>query len=167
MESLILPSEKNLGPTIVTSTWYTKEVQRLLQDVKFPFDNIKSNLQSILDHYGSDKLKSYTLQHVDTTFPDHFKIIPKVHKHPLVGRPTVASFNPVYNHSPVSFYRLYTGRDLTSYLKDSTELILTLEELHLNPNRFSVTANTSYSQHTCTLSCCLYNNYYLFQTSSL
>lgn len=46
----ILPSDKSLGPTVMTNTWYTKEVQRLLQGVKFsegvdtiPFDNIQWN----------------------------------------------------------------------------------------------------------------------------
>ena len=94
--------DKNLGPTIVTSSWY-EEVSRMLSDVLFyrrvdavPFTSMKNALISILERYGhslGDKLTSYILQYVDAHTPAHFKILPKVHKSPMVGKPIVASTN--------------------------------------------------------------------------
>ena len=84
-----MAADKNLGPTIVTSSWYEEEVSRMLSDVLFyrrvdavPFTSMKNALISILERYGhslGDKLKSYILQYVDAHIPVHFKILPKVH----------------------------------------------------------------------------------------
>ena len=74
----ILSADKNLGPTIVTDSWYHQEVSHLLSDEKFykkvdavPFISMKSKLISILERYGNsigDKLKSYILQYADLQY---------------------------------------------------------------------------------------------------
>ena len=69
------------------------------QDLCGAFDAMKSNLITILDRYGKsigDKLKSFVLQFADNRTTAHFKILPKVHKTPLVGRPIVASTSYLY-----------------------------------------------------------------------
>ena len=109
-------ADKNLGPVIVTKTWYDKEVSRLLSDDLFyrkidivPFTSMKRVLLSILDRHGrllGDKLKSYILQYADVHDPANFKILPKVHKCPLVGRPIVASTK--YVTTPASRFIDYT-----------------------------------------------------------
>ena len=116
----ILPADKNLGPTLVTTQWYEKEVSRLLGDELFyekvssvPFDAMKLRLITILDRYGKsigEKLIRSVLQFSDNHTPALFKILPKVHKTPLVGRPIVASTN--YLTTPASrlvdhFFPLY------------------------------------------------------------
>ena len=95
----ILAADKNLGPTIVTDAWYRREVSRLLSDKTFykevevvPFVSIKNKLISILERYGNtigDRLISCILQYVEFHTPAHFKLLPKVHKCPMVGRPIV------------------------------------------------------------------------------
>ena len=74
----ILAADKNLGPTIVTDSWYKEKVSRLLSDELFynrvdvvPFVSIKNTLISILERYGSsigDKLKSYIVQYADNYY---------------------------------------------------------------------------------------------------
>ena len=57
---------------------------------------------SILDRYGrslGDQLRSYILQFADVHDPAYFKILPKVHKCPLVGRPIVASIKYLTTHA--------------------------------------------------------------------
>ena len=59
-----------------------------------PFATMKRALLSILERYGQspgEKLKLYIIQFADNHTPAHFKILPKVHMCPLVGRPIVAS----------------------------------------------------------------------------
>ena len=151
----ILAADKNLGPTIVTDSWYHREVSRLLSDDKFykkvdavPFTSMKSKLISILERYGNsigDKLKSYILQYADLHVPAHFKLLPKVHKSPLVGRPIVASTK--YLTTPASRFIdcalspfLPT---LPSYLKDSSDFIRQLDGLQIVPGSYLVTADVS------------------------
>ena len=151
----ILPADKNLGPTLVSTLWYKKEVSRLLSDVSFyeevcavPFDAMKSKLISILDRYGKsigEKLKRYVLQFSDNCTPARFKILPKVHKTPLVGRPIVASTS--YLTTPAS--RLVDHflaphlPSLPSYLKDSTNFIRDIGNLSLSPGSYLVTADVT------------------------
>jgi hypothetical protein len=95
----ILAADKNLGPTIVTNSWYIEEISRLLFYKRVDtvsFATMKRALLSILERYGQslgEKLKPYFIQYADDYTPVHFKILQKVHKHPLVGRPIVASTN--------------------------------------------------------------------------
>ena len=149
----ILAADKNLGPTIVTNYWYHKEVSRLLSDEKFyrkveavPFTSMKNKLISILERYGNsigDKLKSYILQNADSHTAAHFKLLPKVHKCPLVGRPIVASTK--YLTTPASRFIDCTLtpflQTFPSYLKDSSDFIRQLDSLTIVPGSYLVTAN--------------------------
>lgn len=151
----ILPADKNLGPTLVTTLWYEKEVSRLLDDENFyervqslPFDIMKSKLITILNRYGrsiGEKLKSYILQFVESGTPAHFKILPKVHKSPLVGRPIVASTN--YLTTPASRFVDHILApylpSLPSYLKDSTDFINGVSDLNIGPGSYLVTADVT------------------------
>lgn len=153
----ILPTDKNLGPAIFSETWYVQEVERLLKDTKFyrkvdtiPFCKMGETLTTILMHYGKnlpDKIISYITQYVDcpNQEPAHFKIFPKVHKTPMVGRPIVASTK--YFTTPAS---QFVDSVLSPYipclksaLKDSTELVNTLSEMIIDPECFLVTADVS------------------------
>ena len=103
---------------------------------------------SILDRYGrslGDKLRSYILQFADFHDPAYFKILPKVHKCPLVGRPIVASTK--YLTTPASRFIDFTLSpllpSLSSYLKDTSDLIRQLSNLSIDPNSFLVTADVS------------------------
>ena len=151
----ILAADKNLGPTIVTESWYRNEVSRLLSDDVFykqvdtvPFAAMGRALLSILERYGQslgEKLKLYIIQFVDNHTPAHFKILPKVHKCPLVGRPIVASTN--YLTTPASRFIDCTLSpclpSLPSYIKDSSDLIRQLSCLNVPPECFLVTADVS------------------------
>ena len=153
----ILPTDKNLGPAIVSDTWYVQEVERLLKDTKFyrkvdtiPFCKMGETLTTILMRCGKnlpDKIISYITQYVDcpNQEPAHFKIFPKVHKTSMVGRPIVASTK--YFTTPAS---QFVDSVLSPYipclksaLKDSTELVKTLSEMIVDPECFLVTADTS------------------------
>ena len=151
----ILAADKNLGPTIVTESWYRNEVSRLLSDDVFykqvdtvPFAAMGRALLSILERYGQslgEKLKLYIIQFADNHTPAHFKILPKVHKCPLVGRPIVASTN--YLTTPASRFIDCTLSpclpSLPSYIKDSSDLIRQLSCLNVPPECFLVTADVS------------------------
>ena len=151
----ILAADKNLGPTIVTNCWYKEEVSRLLSNVLFykrvdtvPFISMKNALTSILERYGhslGDKLKSYILQYADVHIPAHFKILPKVHKSPMVGRPIVASTKflttPASRFIDCTLSPLLSS--LPSYVKDSSDIIRQLNNLTINPDCFLVTADVS------------------------
>ena len=151
----ILGTDKNLGPALVTELWYQKEISRLLSDGKFykrvhciPFPSMKEKLTTILERYGStigDKLKSYILQYTDNLSPAHFKILPKVHKSPMVGRPIVASTR--YFTTPASRFVDYSLApflpSIPSYIKDSSDFIRQLSHLSIDSNSFIVTADVT------------------------
>ena len=93
-----------------------------------PFTTIHDKLLLILKRYGSsigDKVVKFILQFASNHSPAKFKILPKVHKTPLVGRPIVASTK--YITTPASRFVDYCLSpllpSLPSYLKDSTQLI--------------------------------------------
>ena len=90
---------------------------------------MKSDLSSILERFGrfiGDKLKSYAVQYIDNHAPAHFRLLPEVHKCPLVGRPIAASTT-----------------SLPSYLKDSSDLVCQLNTLSIVPGSYLVTADVT------------------------
>lgn len=121
-------------------------MSRLLSDELFyrrvdavPFTSIKRIFISLLERYGhslANKLKSYILQHVDVHIPAYIKILPKVHKSPLVGRPTVVSTK--YLTTPASRFSDCTLSpflsSLPSYVKDSLDIIRQLGNLTIDPD---------------------------------
>lgn len=82
----ILPSDKNLGPTIVTSRWYEEELSRLLSDKKFydaveevPYATICNKLSVIIQRYGrplGDRMAKFLLSQTSNVSPAKFKILP-------------------------------------------------------------------------------------------
>ena len=101
-----------------------------------------------MERYGNsigDKLKSYILQYADSHTPAHFKLLPKVHKCPLVGRPIVASTK--YLTTPASRFIDCTLtpflQTFPSYLKDSSDFIRQLDSLTIVPGSYLVTADVS------------------------
>ena len=151
----ILPADKNLGPTMVTKFWYEKEISRLLSDEMYyekvnavPFAEMKSKLITILERYGvsiGEKLKTYILQFSNNHTPAHFKILPKVHKSPLVGRPIVASTK--YLTTPGSRFvdSILAPHlpSLPSYLKDSKDFIRDVSNLSIVSGSYLVTADVT------------------------
>ena len=89
-----------------------------------------------------EKLSAYVLQFTDNS---HFKILPKVHKYPLVGRPIVASTK--YLTTPASRFvdsiLAPCLPSLPSYLKDSTNFIRDICNLSIVPGSYLVTADVS------------------------
>ena len=113
-----------------------------------PFQKMNSTLLSILKRYGGgigEKVQAYILQFSDNCSPAHFKILPKVHKNPLVGRPIVASTK--YLTTPASRFvdsiLAPCLPSLPSYLKDSTDFIRDVCNLSIVPGSYLVTADVS------------------------
>ena len=109
---------------------------------------MKAKLISILERYGKsleDKLKTYILQYIINCAPAHFKILPKVHKRPLVGRLIVASTK--YLTTPASRFVDYILSpclpSLPSYLKDSSDIIQDLSGFSMAPGSYLVTADVT------------------------
>ena len=152
---LVLPTDKNLGPAMVTADWYKRELDRLLNNEQFykrvdevPYTAIHDKLALILHRHGrslGEKVVKYILQFVSNHSPAKFKVLPKVHKNPLVGRPIVASTK--YITTPASRFvdcclsPLLSG--LPSYLKDSTQLINELANCNVSTDCFLVTADVT------------------------
>ena len=88
---------------------------------------------------------SYILQYAHIHTPAHFKILPKVHKRPLVRRPIAISTKTLT--TPASRFIDCTLApflpSLPSYLKDSSDLICQLSHLIIAPDCFLVTADVS------------------------
>ena len=149
----ILPSDKNLGPTIVSTSWYSKEVAHLLSSRQFygqvpevPYRTIQCKIESILQRYGKflgEKLVGYILQYVGNHYPAKFKILPKVHKIPMVGRPIVASTR--YITTPASKFIDHILSPLLptipSYVRDSMTFINNLRNVSVHGDCYLVTAD--------------------------
>ena len=152
---LILPSDKNLGTVIVTKKWYEMELTRLLSDEKFyekvdavPYLVICDKLNTILRRYGKlleDRLTKYILHLTNSHSPAKFKMLPKVHKKPLVGRPIVASSS--FITTPASKFIDYCLSpylsSLPSYLRDFTQLINELANYNTTKDCYLVTADVT------------------------
>ena len=148
----ILAADENLGPVIVRESWYIREVSRLLSDERFykkvdvvPFISIKRNLISIIDRLGhsiGDKLKSYI---VHNHAPAHFRLLPKVHKCPLVGRLIVASTSYLTTQASRFIHCTLAPllSSLPSYLKESSDLVRQLNSLSTVPGSYLVTADVT------------------------
>ena len=72
----ILPSDKNLGPTMVTKFWYDMALSRLLSDEHYcenvddvPFSEMKLKLVTILKRYGGINWREGVVIHT----PSHRK----------------------------------------------------------------------------------------------
>jgi hypothetical protein len=105
---LFIPSDKNLGITIIFKNWYINECYRHLNDIKtyviLPSKPdiilIYLQLKALLIKYNIDNnsnLYKYLLQNYDNYKIAKFKLTIKIHKTPITGRPIVNNISsPTY-----------------------------------------------------------------------
>jgi hypothetical protein len=138
----ICDADKNLGVTIVDTTWYLGEIEDQLNDtntyeVKDPsIDHITERINTCafwIKKLIHPKVAKYVL---DFTKPEvwklpKFRIIPKIHKDPMKGRPIVPSHHWLTTGlSQVLDRLLRPVLEKCQYvLKDSRELVKLLENL--------------------------------------
>jgi hypothetical protein len=114
---LVLPSDKNLGTTVVSSEWYSEKLEGLIRNTKdfipiseeIYLDMIKK-VQNEISNFECRALpyevREYiladcTLQHAEKSLPK-FHGLPKVHKEPWALRPIVPCHSyPLTNASKV------------------------------------------------------------------
>lgn len=141
---LIRNADKNLGLTIMTTTWYHETCMKQLQDETF-YEEIKQDwtpirrklffqYQELANHaVVKDTYRKYlqdclTYRQVNEE-PAKFYVIPKVHKNPIKGRPIVSSTK--YITTPISRVLDVVLQPLTRFyftiLKNSTQLVNELE----------------------------------------
>ena len=153
----VLPTDKNLGPALLSTDWVKTETNRHLQD-ELSYsrvtleewyvcrDNVIKRREQLMSTYCqfivpsvAKFLRSY--DHFVT--PAKFYVIPKIHKTPMVGRPIAASHS--YITRPLSIFvdELVKPKiQMPTVLRDSSELILVLENTVLpSSNCFLVTAD--------------------------
>jgi len=151
---LFIPSDKNLGITIVYKSWYLKECYRHLNDtntyrllssspdIPFVFEQLKCILNKYNVNQNSTLFK-YLMQNVNSYKIAKFKLIIKIHKTPITGRPIVNNISsPTYYTSKhlhdLLFPLLYL---IPSYIQDSNVLVLKLNNLRLPDNAYLFTAD--------------------------
>ena len=152
----VLATDKNLGPALVSTDWLKTETLRQLNDRQSYF--IISNEEWIVKHgqviSTRDKLMStfncfitpnaakFLRSYDHFSSPTKFYIIPKIHKTHMVGRPIAASHS--YITRPLSIFvdeYVKPRLKMPTVLRDSGELVQTLESLRLPPHCFLVTAD--------------------------
>ena len=152
----VLATDKNLGPALVSTDWLKIETLRQLNDRQSY--SIISNEEWIVKHgqviSTRDKLMStfncfitpnaakFLRSYDHFSSPTKFYIIPKIHKTPMVGRPIAASHS--YITRPLSIFvdeYVKPRLKMPTVLRDSGELVQTLESLRLPPHCFLVTAD--------------------------
>lgn len=151
---LIKPSDKNLGLTIISTSWYITEGENQLKDQK-TYKYVNLSLQDItqstlekgedllrqLNGYRGGILQKYFTQlhskYISTKINDaklpKFHLIPKIHKQPVKGRPIIPSHSWIT--SPFSKWIdtiLQLGlKHCPTVLKDSKELVNLLDQLQI------------------------------------
>jgi len=153
---LVKPSDKNLGLTIIDKTWYINEGNRQLSDKTFyrlcteeeniPYlrDTITKTGRDLLTDFaktiGGHPLFSEThLKYLkagllNTTLPV-FHMIPKLHKHPMKGRPIVPAHSWITKHFSVWVDKLLQTEvipNLPFVIRDTKTLINKLDNLPTN-----------------------------------
>jgi len=138
-DSLILPTDKNMGMAVVSVEWYVAEALRQLSDenvytvVGEPTWTEDSNwtVETIneLGECLSPQERKWLLNRTKTssTLP-YFKLLPKVHKSPVLGRPIVPSFDTFYTNASiwVAEQLKVLIPEYTWILKDPTSFLQTL-----------------------------------------
>ena len=161
---LALPSDKNLGITVVTKDWFIEHTNALLTPNNYSiFDDeiIEDNLRSLAVRIANftnhtlvrDKkqIVNYLLQYCPKGDEDwkpalaSFYGIPKIHKTPWKMRPIAPAFNLM--QSPISTYLTKALQPLLKdrpYVLHSTkDLCLKLSQLKLNNRCFIVTGDVT------------------------
>jgi len=148
---IVKPTDKNLGPAILDTLSYVKQVLRehLLttdykqlsyQESKNLMDKVKTELKNIISSNTNEFTKpelTYFQRSLNTFHRiPLFYGLPKVHKSPFTLRPVVSTTNSLL--AVFSTWLDYRMKDLLplvkSYVKNSTTIINDLKILHLPEN---------------------------------
>jgi len=155
---IVKPTDKNLGPAILDTLSYVKQVLRehLLttdykqlsyQESKNLMDKVKTELKNIISSNTNEFTKpelTYFQRSLNTFHRiPLFYGLPKVHKSPFTLRPVVSTTNSLL--AVFSTWLDYRMKDLLplvkSYIKNSTTIINDLKLLHLPENARIFTAD--------------------------
>jgi hypothetical protein len=161
---LIKPTDKNLGPAIMDTVSYIKQVlkehlltptykQLTYMEAKSKMDTIKANLKLLLSNNKNILSKSEWV-YFDRSLQLHHRLpvfygLPKVHKNPVTLRPVVSGINSLL--SVFSNWLDYKLKVLLphvkSFVKDSATVIKELKSLHIPQNAllFSADATSMYT----------------------
>lgn len=154
---IIKPADKNIGPTIVTHTWYIKEMNRQILDKQFykqidytAFTKMKitSEIESLTDNPNyknifTSKLKEYICQYFPNAKVCTPHLLPKIHKlknwilEELQARLIISCVT--YITTPLSKWLdallQPLVRALPTVTKDSKTFVQSIEALKISPNR--------------------------------
>jgi hypothetical protein len=152
---MIIPSDKNLGLVIISTDHYDNLVRQHLDDttnyritdVKDIIDSAQTTLHSLnldtIRQLQSD-IKSIgkflTLASTETTIP-RFKILPKLHKSPVKGRPIAGAYQWITTRMSkvVSFVLRPIVEQVPSILRNSQDLMSRTEHLAVSDTDILVT----------------------------
>ncbi len=148
---VIKPTDKNLGPAVLDTNDYVEKIlkEHLLtnaykQLTRTEMLNSMTDLKSALTNTiqsNADKLSQAELTFFKRSLTSHFRLpifygLPKVHKNPVALRPVVSTTNSLL--AIFSTWLDYKMKELLpyvkSYIKNSTEVILDLKDLHIPQN---------------------------------
>ena len=153
----VLPTDKNLGPSLLATDWvqaetlrhlhdelsYRKVTQQDWYDNRLNVINSREKLLSIYSRFISSNVARFLRSFDHLVSPAKFHIIPKIHKDPMVGRPIAASHS--YITRPISIFIDELTKPkirMPTVLRDSGELIQLLEDTVLpTTDCFLVTAD--------------------------
>ncbi|XP_073228411.1 uncharacterized protein [Porites lutea] len=155
----ILPTDKNLGPALVSTDWVQAETLRHLHDElsyhkvtqqdwyanRLNVINSREKLMTIYSRFISSSVARFLRSFDHFVSPAKFYVIPKIHKNPMVGRPIAASHSFITR--PISTFvdeLIKPKVHMPTVLRDSGELIQLLENTVLpDGDCFLVTANVA------------------------
>ena len=137
-----MPTDKNLGPSLLATDWvqaetlrhlhdelsYRKVTQQDWYDNRLNVINSREKLLSIYSRFISSNVARFLRSFDHFVSPAKFHIIPKIHKDPMVGRPIAASHS--YITRPISIFIDELTKPkirMPTVLRDSGELIQLLE----------------------------------------
>jgi len=155
----IKPTDKNLGPAVMDTNDYINEIlkEHLLintykqlthTEMLNAMTNLKTALTNII-HSNANKLSQAELTFFKRSLTSHFRLpifygLPKVHKNPTSLRPVVSTTNSLL--AIFSTWLDYKMKELLphvkSYIKNSTEVIIDLKDLHIPLNAKLFLADT-------------------------
>lgn len=145
---IIKPADKNLGLTIMYDQWYCLETMRQLHDKdtyfeytedesKIKEDIIRNQLKAMIPFRGLEKSTEKMLKKdiSDTHTLPEFYILPKLHKHPILGRPIVPSHSWLTSNASriLNYYMQPILEEYPQIINNSTTLVLKIQ--NLDPKR--------------------------------
>lgn len=159
---IVKPADKNLGVVVCSRLWYEAEALKQLTDEATyirlkqppPLDTTTAAIKTLLMRHQllftyekgilrQTDMAKYMLQNQHRSTPAKFYLTIKMHKTPPVGRPICAAIGtPTYFASKWLDHVLQPLlTKIPSYLKNSSDLLLQLEQLKLPTNITLVTAD--------------------------